>query len=254
MMRLEKLENRVAILYIDNPPLNVLTLEMTQEIIRLMDQIEVDDQIRALIITGAGERAFCAGADINEFVAVRDQVIEKKLRDENKALLKIEKLSKPVIAALNGFTLGGGCEIALACDIRILANNVKIGLPEINLGVFPGSGGIYRLPRIVGMSRALELVYTGDLINAETALRMGLVNQITEPDKTIAIAIELAEKIALKPKKSLAAIKYGIRRSLEIPIEQAIEHTLELSDEVFKTEDCQEGIDAFFEKRSPRFK
>ncbi|HJY23668.1 MAG TPA: enoyl-CoA hydratase/isomerase family protein, partial [Hanamia sp.] len=164
MIRLEKQANKVAIVYLDNPPLNILTLDMTQHLISLFSEIEDDDGVRAVIITGAGEKAFCAGADIKEFVAVRDKVIEKKLSKENEALLKIETSSKPVIAAMDGVALGGGCEIALACDIRIIAENVKIGLPEIKLGVFPGSGGLYRLPKIVGMSNALEMMYTGDAL------------------------------------------------------------------------------------------
>ena len=134
MIRLEKEANKIAVVFLDNPPLNILTLNMTQHLIALFSKIEDDDEIRAVIITGAGDKAFCAGADIREFASVRDKVIEKKLKDENEALLKIERLSKPVIAAMEGVALGGGCEIALACDIRIIAENAKIGLPEIRLG------------------------------------------------------------------------------------------------------------------------
>jgi enoyl-CoA hydratase/carnithine racemase len=254
MIRLEKLNNKVAVVILDNPPLNILTLEMTQRLISLFSEIEDDDGIRAIIITGAGGKAFCAGADIKEFVAVRDKVIEKKLSKENEALLKIETLSKPVIAAMDGITLGGGCEIALACDIRIIAEDVKIGLPEIKLGVFPGSGGLYRLPKIVGMSNAMEMMYTGDALTAQEAYRIGLVNHVTSPKEALIFAKKLAEKIAQQPKQSLAAIKKGVRKSLEITQEEAIQYNLELSDEVFKTSDCEEGIHAFFEKRAPRFK
>ena len=254
MIRLEKQANKVAIVYLDNPPLNILTLDMTQHLINLFTEIEEDDEIRTVIITGAGEKAFCAGADINEFVAVRDKVIEKKLSKENEALLKIDTLSKPVIAAMDGVTLGGGCEIALACDIRIIAQNVKIGLPEIKLGVFPGSGGLYRLPKIVGLSNALEMMYTGDALTAQEAYRIGLVNHVAEPREALIFAKEMAEKIAKQPKQSLAAIKKGVRKSLEITQEEAIQYNLELSDQVFKTPDCEEGINAFFEKRAPLFK
>ena len=254
MIRLEKQANKVAIVYLDNPPLNILTLDMTQRLISLFSEIEDNDGIRVVIITGAGEKAFCAGADIKEFVAVRDKVIEKKLSKENEALLKIEKLSKPVIAAMDGVALGGGCEIALACDIRIIAENVKIGLPEIKLGVFPGSGGLYRLPKIVGMSNALEMMYTGDALTAQEAYRIGLVTHVTAPKEALIFAKKLAEKIAQQPKQSLAAIKAGVRKSLEITQEEAIQYNLELSDKVFKTSDCEEGIHAFFEKRAPRFK
>ena len=253
MIRLEKSENKVAVVYLENPPLNVLTLAGTQRLISLFSEIEEDDQIRAVIITGAGEKAFCAGADINEFALVRDQVIEKKLKEENKALLKIETLSKPVIAAMDGITLGGGCEIALACDIRIMAENVKIGLPEIKLGVFPGSGGLYRLPKIVGMSLAMEMMFTGAFLTAKEAYRIGLVNYVTEPMQALPVAKGLATKIAQQPKESLAAIKAGVRKALEVTQAEAIQYNLELSDRVFKTPDCEEGIKAFFEKRAPQF-
>lgn len=254
MIRLEKSKSKVAVVYLENPPLNVLTLDGTQRLISLFAEIEEDDQIRAVIITGAGNKAFCAGADIHEFVAVRDQVVEKKLKEENKALLKIETLSKPVIAAMNGITLGGGCEIALACDIRIMAENVKIGLPEINLGVFPGSGGLYRLPEIVGMAHALEMMFTGEFLTANEAYRIGLVNHVTEPNQALTMAKKLAEKIARQPKASLAAIKAGVREALKVTREEAIQYNLELSDQVFKTPDCEEGVKAFFEKKPPQFK
>ena len=254
MIRLEKQANRVAVVYLDNPPLNILTLDMTQRLISLFSEIEDDDEIRAVIITGAGEKAFCAGADIREFASVRDEVIEKKLRDENEALLKIETLSKPVIAAMDGVALGGGCEIALACDIRIISENAKIGLPEIKLGVFPGSGGLYRLPKIVGISKAMEMMYTGDTLTAKEARDIGLVNHLAGPKQALVLAKTLAAKIAQQPKHALAAIKAGVRKSMEITQAEAIQYNLVLSDKVFKTPDCEEGINAFFEKRTPRFK
>jgi len=253
MIRLEKSDNRVAIVYLDNPPLNVLTLNMTEQIIKLIDEIESDDEIRAVIITGAGEKAFCAGADIHEFAAVRNDVTGKKLRRENEAFLKIERLSKPVIAAIDGIALGGGCEMALACDIRVMAKNVKIGLPEIKLGVFPGTGGLYRLPAIIGISRAMEMMYTGESITAEEAERIGLVNHVTEEKQALAFSKKLAEKIAQQPKLSLAAIKAGVRKSIETTQEEAIQYNLKLSETVFKSADCEEGVNAFFEKRKPRF-
>lgn len=253
MIRLEKSDNRVAIVYLDNPPLNVLTLNMTEQIIQLFDEVESDNEIRAVIITGAGEKAFCAGADIHEFAAVRNDVTEKKLRKENEAFLKIERISKPVIAAIDGIALGGGCEMALACDIRIMAKNVKIGLPEIRLGVFPGTGGLYRLPAIIGISRAMEMMYTGESITAEEAERIGLVNHVTEEKQALSFSKKLAEKIAQQPKLSLAAIKAGVRKSIEITQEEAIQYNLKLSDAVFKSADCEEGVNAFFEKRRPQF-
>jgi len=253
MIRIQRAQDRVAILRLDNPPLNVLTLGMTQQLIDLCSEIEADDTIRVLVVSGAGRRAFCAGADIREFAEVRGDVVEKKLRKENDALARLEGLSKPVIAAIDAAALGGGCEIALACDLRIIAEDARIGLPEIKLGVFPGSGGLYRLPRIVGLSNALRLMYTGDPLTAREAHDIGLVDQVTGPGQALPTAMELAARIARQARQALAAIKLGVRTSLEISREAAIAHTLELSDRVFRSPDCEEGVNAFFEKRAPRF-
>lgn len=253
MIQVERSEDRVAVVYLDNPPLNLLTLQMTQRLIDLFSELEEDDGVRAVVIAGTGRKAFCAGADIKEFAAVRDDVVEKKLRKENEALARIEGLSKPVIAAMDGSALGGGCEIALSCDLRILAEDARIGLPEIKLGVFPGSGGLYRLPRIVGLSSALRMMYTGDLLTAREAHAIGLVDEVAEPGRALAAARELAARIARGPRHALAAIRAGVRRSLEVTRDEAIRYNLELSDRVFRTPDCAEGVDAFFQKRAPRF-
>lgn len=253
MIRLEKLPGKVGVVYLDRPPLNLLTLDMTNRIHELAEELDEDDDVRAVIITGAGNKAFCAGADINEFMGVLDNVVEKKLKKENDALLKIERMSKPVIAAINGIALGGGCEIALSCDFRIISVDAKIGLPEIRLGVFPGSGGLYRLPKIVGISHALEMMYTGEALAAQDAHRIGLVNHVTPANHVLDYAVKLAGKIAQQPKQALASIKAGVRKCMEMSQDDAILYNLELSDAVFKSRDCKEGVKAFFEKRPPVF-
>lgn len=253
MIRLEKTGNKVGVVYLDRPPLNLLTLEMTDRLSDLVDEMDADDTIRVVVITGTGSKAFCAGADINEFLEVHDNVVEKKLKKENDALLKIERMSKPVLAAINGVALGGGCEIALACDIRVISDHAKIGVPEIRLGVFPGSGGLYRLPEIVGLSHALEMMYTGEPLTAHEAYRIALVNHVTPAGQALAHAMTLAEKIAQQSKQGLASIKAGVRKSLKMTRDQAIQYNLELSDLVFKSADCEEGVKAFFEKRPPVF-
>lgn len=250
----DKKENGVTLVTLNNPPLNVITLDMTARLTTLFDELEKDNHTRVVVITGAGERAFCAGADIKEFNAVRDNVIEKKLKKENLAFQKIEDLSKPVIVAMQATTLGGGCELALACDIRLMADDAKIGTPEIKLGVFPGSGGIYRLPRIVGQQYAMEMMFTGEMITAQEAYRIGLVNHLAPKDKVLEMAMTLAEKIAKGPRLGLKAMKEGVRKSFELGREQMVALNLELSDEVFRSDDCAEGVDAFFEKREPKFK
>ena len=169
---------------IDRPPLNILTLELSAEMQETFHRLEEDPQVRVIVLRGSGEKAFCVGADIKEFPQVWDDVIGKKLRNENLAIDGIELLDKPVIAAIEGNALGGGCEIAMACDIRFMSETGKIGCPEINLGVFPGSGGLYRMARYIGIARAYEMLYTGKTISAQEACQIGLVNHVVPAGKT----------------------------------------------------------------------
>lgn len=254
LILVEQLGNSVAKLTLNNPPLNLVTLELTRQLEEALEALENDDAVRSIVITGAGDRAFCAGSDINEFPEVAEQVVEKKLTKENETFSRIEFLTKPVIAAIEGIACGGGCEISLACDLRIMADNAEIGLPEIKLGVFPGSGGLFRLPKIVGPANALELMYRGNFIKAEEAYRMGLVNRVVPQGQAVEEAIKLAEEIARQPRESLKIIKQGVRKALTQTYDEALQFTLDMSDYVFKTEDCQEGINAFFDKRDPQFK
>jgi enoyl-CoA hydratase len=250
----ERVDPGVAKLVLNNPPLNLVTLELTEQLIEATDELERDDSVRAVVITGAGEEAFCAGSDVKEFPAVRDRVVEKKLARENQAFSSIESLSKPVIAAIEGLAYGGGCEISMACDLRIVAESAKIALPEVKLGVVPGSGGLFRLPRLVGPGRAMELMYLGEPIRAREAERLGLVNKVVPDGEALPYALDVARKIAQQPKEAVAAIKRGVRESAWLTHEEAVRLTLELSDHVFRTDDCAEGVRAFLEKREPRFK
>ncbi|WP_217697305.1 enoyl-CoA hydratase/isomerase family protein [Oceanobacillus sojae] len=253
MIELIKNNNRTATLFLNNPPLNLVTLEMTQHFKTVLEEVENDEDIKVLIITARGKDFFCVGSDIKEFGHVRDRVVELKLDDENKTFLMIEQMSKPVIIAMNGMAIGGGCELALAGDLRILEKNSAIGLPEINLGVFPGSGGLYRLPKIIGISKAMKMMFTGERLTADEAYRIGLVDYLTEEGNALIFAEELADEIAKMPKDALRIIKHGVRKSLEMSLEQAIKYNLEESDFIFKTENCKEGVEAFFEKRQPQF-
>jgi enoyl-CoA hydratase len=253
LVLIEQLGGGVAKLTLNNPPLNLTTLDLTQQLIEALDEFERNDSVRVVVVTGAGDKAFCAGSDIKEFPAVRDQVVEKKLARENQAFDRLAFLSKPTIAAIEGMALGGGCEIALACDIRIIAEDAKMGFPEVKLGVFPGSGGLFRLPRLVGPARALELMYLGNSISAREAEHIDLVNRVIPEGEALEYAIELAKEVAQRPKEAVAAIKRGVRESMVLAHEEAVRLTLKLSDRVFKTEDVTEGIAAFFEKRQPQF-
>jgi len=230
-----------------------VTLEMTRQLTEALDALEQDDAVRVVVVTGAGSKAFCVGSDIKEFPAVRDRVVEKKLAGENEAFDRLEFLSKPVIAAIEGMAYGGGCEISMACDIRVMAEDGKIGLPEIKLGVVPGSGGLFRLPKLVGNARAMELMYLGKFIDAHEAERIGLVNEVVSSGEAVSRSIDLAGEIAQRPKAALAAIKRAVRESSVMSHDAALQLTLELSEQLFQTVDCEEGVQAFFEKREPRF-
>ena len=243
----------VAVVTLDNPPLNLNTLGTISRLLDVCAEVSRDESVRVVVVTGAGEKAFCAGSDIREFADVRDDVVPKKLRRENEAFTAIERLPQPVIAALNGVTLGGGAEIALACDIRIIDESARIGFPEVNLGVFPGSGGLFRLPRVVGLARAYELLYTGEAVDAQEALRIGLVNRVAPAGRAVESALELARVLASKPALSLTLIKAAARDSLQQDVDAATQRTLEDSHRVFAGPDIAEGVDAFFAKRVPRF-
>jgi enoyl-CoA hydratase/carnithine racemase len=227
---------------------------MTERLIEALDELEADDAVRAVVVTGASDKAFCAGSDVKEFADVRDRVVEKKLARENEAFGSFESLSKPTVAAIEGLAYGGGCEISMACDLRIAGQGAKFALPEVKLGVVPGSGGLFRLPELVGQARALELMYLGEPIDASEAERLGLVNEVVPDGETLSRALDIARSISRQPKEAVAAVKRGVRESsLHSSREDSVRLTLELSDHLFETEDCAEGIQAFFEKREPRF-
>jgi enoyl-CoA hydratase len=250
----EHLENGVVKLILNNPPLNLNSMELTRQLEQALSDLASDDSVRAVVLTGTGEKAFCAGSDVKEFPGILDDFVGKKLKRENKVFDSIENLNKPVIAAIEGIACGGGCEIAMACDIRIAAENSKLAFPEINLGVFPGSGGLFRLYKLVGPSRAMELMYTGKFISAHEAEQIGLINRVVPAGESVKAALSLAEEIANKPAEGIKAIKRGVRESMYLPHEEALLLNYELTDHVFKTEDCAEGVRAFFEKRPPKFK
>jgi enoyl-CoA hydratase len=179
--------------------------------------------------------------------------VEQKLAQENEAFGGFESLSKPAIAAIEGLAYGGGCEISMACDMRVIAEGARVALPEVKLGVVPGSGGLFRLPELVGPARAMQLMYLGDPIGAREAKEIGLVNEVVPEGEALSRALDIARRVSRQPKEAVAAIKRGVRQATRLNHSQSVRLTLELSDHVFKTEDCAEGIRAFFEKREPRF-
>jgi enoyl-CoA hydratase len=249
-----RLQNHgVAVLTLDNPPLNLNTLVTLDKLLAACRDIAANEGVRAVVVAGSGSKAFCAGSDISEFAHVLEDVVSRKLARENEAFTALEQLPMPVIAALNGVTLGGGAEIALACDIRIMDENARIGFPEVKLGVFPGSGGVFRLPRLVGPAKAYELLYIGELIDAREAHRIGLVNRLAPAGQALSAAVALAETLASRPALALSLIRAGVRDSLNQTTQEAIDRTLADSHRVFTGPDIEEGINAFFNKRAPVF-
>jgi enoyl-CoA hydratase/carnithine racemase len=247
-------ESGVAVLTLDNPPLNVVTLELTRRLLAALDRLAADPAARVLVVTGAGTRAFCAGSDVSEFPAVADDVVRKKLAPENQAYSRLDDFPKPTIAALNGLAYGGGLELAVCCDLLIAGSDVRVALPEVKLGVLPGSGGTVRVPRRVGEGRAKELMFTGDPIDAETARAWGLVNRVVPPGQALAAALDLGRTLAERPNRALQLIKAAVDLAQDTTEDEAIGRTLALSESVFQTEDAKEGVRAFFAKEPPRWR
>ncbi len=249
-----KVENGIALLTINRPDkLNALNIETIEELSHCLHGINHHADIKALIITGAGEKAFVAGADISEFADFgMDQGRKLSADGHVKLFDRIEAMSKPVIAAINGFALGGGLELAMAAHIRIASDNAKLGLPEVSLGVIPGYGGTQRLPQLVGKGRAAEMIFTAQMIAAADAEKFGLVNKVVSQADLLNVCIELAGKIA---KNSPAAIKHAIV-SLNAGFKDGVNgYHVEIDEfgKCFLSEDFKEGTTAFMEKRKPSF-
>ncbi len=245
----------VSIITINRPEkLNALNQQTLEELEEAFDSIAKDKTVRAIVITGAGEKAFVAGADIAQ-IAEMDGAAGQQFAKYGQAVFnKIENFKKPVIAAVNGFALGGGCELALACHLRIAADTAKFGLPEINLGIIPGYGGTQRLPRVIGHSRALQMMLTGDMVDAATAENYGLVNQVVSRTELMSVATALAEKLSTKAPLAVGYILSAVYDGRELTMPEALNIEAKYFGEVCNTEDMREGTKAFLEKRKPQFK
>jgi len=248
-------DGHVTVLTINRPSvLNALNFTTLDELRRVILDCRHDPDVRAVIITGAGEKSFVAGADIKE-LAVQSAAEGKEhaIRGQHVFDL-IENLGKPVIAAINGFALGGGCELAMACTIRIAADTAKLGQPEIRLGLMPGHAGSQRLPRLVGKGKALELLLTGTTIDAAEALRIGLVHRVVPAAGLMAAARAFADELAAQPPVAARYIIEAVNRGLDLPLADAAAYEATLFGLVASTEDMREGTRAFLEKRKPQFK
>jgi enoyl-CoA hydratase len=248
-------DGAVATVTLNRPKvLNALNQRTIAELGQAIDELEADPDVRVIILTGAGDRAFVAGADINE-LATQSPVNGRDLARRGQTLFaRIEQLGKPVIAAIGGFALGGGCELAMACTFRVAADTAKLGQPEVNLGLIPGYGGSQRLPRLVGKDRAMELILTGRQVTADEALRIGLVTRVV-PAAALAQEVKLfAQELASKAPVALRYAKLAVERGVDMPFEAACDLEATLFGLCASTEDMAEGTKAFIEKRKPEFK
>jgi enoyl-CoA hydratase len=247
-------DGAVALVTINRPQvLNALNDRVLSDLSAAVEALAADDAVRVVILTGAGEKAFVAGADINE-LAAQSPVSGRELARRGQALFRrIETMGKPVIAALNGFALGGGCELAMACTFRLAADTAQLGQPEINLGLIPGYGGSQRLPRLVGKDRAMDLILTGRRIGADEAFRIGLVTRVVPAASLLDEARKLAGELAGKAPIAVRYAMDAIERGLDMPFEDACDYEATLFGLVASTEDMREGTRAFLEKRKPAF-
>jgi len=245
----------IATITINRPQaLNALNEETLLEISSRLDDAKKDENIRAIVITGVGDRAFSAGADLN-MMKNAGSLKAKRLSEFGQHVTReIEELGKPVIAAINGFALGGGLELAMACDIRIASENARLGQPEINVGLIPGWGGTQRLPRFVGKGIAKEMIFTGKMIDAKTAERLGLLNAVVPPDQLKSRVKELANELMGKPPVGIQLAKQLINNSIETDLRIGLMHEAEAFGIIASTEDFNEGVAAFLEKRKPKYK
>jgi enoyl-CoA hydratase len=245
---------RVAIITINRPEKrNALNIKTREEGAALIDELRVDDSVGVVVITGAGDKAFIAGADIAEF-AGRTALSQRDVMVGRSLFTAFDTFPKPIIAMINGYCLGGGCEVALACDIRIASETASFGQPEISLGIIPGGGGTQRLTRLVGEGKAMEMILTGQIIDAKTAFNIGLVNHVVPPDQLEAKTMELANSIADKGPIAVRLAKEAVKIASRSNLDEGLRREVDLFALCFATEDKDEGVNAFLEKRKPVFK
>ena len=244
----------VAIVMVNRPKvMNALNLATLDEIQRVMSELAADDAVRVVVLTGAGEKAFVAGADINELASLTPTAAEAQARRGQSVCDDLEQMGKPVVAAINGYALGGGCEIAMACTLRIASDSARIGQPEISLGLIPGYGGTQRLTRLVGSGRALELMLTGQPITADEAWRIGLVNRVVPAADLLGVVQELAQQLAAQAPIAMRYILAAVRDGFGMRLSDGCALEASLFGLAAATEDWREGTRAFLDKRRPRF-
>jgi len=248
-------DDRVAILTVDNPPVNMLTLPVVTDLQGALEELWADDEVKAIVITGAGQMVFIAGADINAILELKTPAEAKEVVMQVHDLFqRIEHSAKPIIAAINGHALGAGVELAMACHMRIANNRAMFGQTEISLGIIPGFGGTQRMARLVGKAKALELILTGDRITGAEAASIGMVNKAVPGTEVMKTALGLAKKITSFGRPALTAAVEAVNEGLEVSLQQGLEIEANKFSSLIETEDMREGLTAFLEKRQPKFK
>ena len=250
-LRLER-EESVAIITLDRPPANAISEPLIHELNLALNELRQDDGVRALVITGSGDRIFCGGADLGSAFSGGD--VEGFIRFGNSVMRKMERFPKPIVAAINGHAMGGGCEIAMACHLRLLKETARMGQTEANLGIIPGYGGTQRLPRLIGRTKALEFLLLGTQIPAAECLSLGLVNRLCKEGETLNDAKALARQLARRAPLATAAIIKAVDEGLESPMARSIDVEIDAFLPTLRSEDAAEGIQAFFAKREPEFR
>jgi len=252
---LVKKEGDIAIVTINRPKAyNALNTELVTALGKAFRELANDDTVRCVILTGAGDKSFVAGADIKEMVEMTPVQARAFMKKGHRTMNKIQYLEKPVIAAINGFCLGGGLEVAMACDIRYAADTAKLGLPEVGLGIHPGFGGTQRLARLIGQGKASEMVFSADQIDANEAYRIGLVQKVVPAANLMEQVMALAKKIASKGPIAVRLAKAALNAGLSSDFKTGLNYEVETVTQTFATEDLREGMKAFIEKRKPEFK
>ena len=252
-----ELDGLVAVVTIDHPPVNALSAPLLEELEAEIDGLDADDGVHAIVLVGAGDRAFVAGADITEFPSLRETAAEAQERGSARGIQKLghrmDAARTPFVAAIHGFCLGGGLELAMCCDIRIASDDAQLGQPEIKLGLIPGGGGTQRLPRLVGVGRAQYLNMTGDFIDAATAADWGLVEKVVPREELRGTALGIARTIAARSPVSVAVLRELARTTRDLPLEEGLRREADGFRRCLESEDGAEGVAAFLEKREPQF-
>jgi enoyl-CoA hydratase len=246
----------VAVVTIDHPPVNALSAPLLEELEAELGRLDADDGVRAIVLKGAGERAFVAGADISEFPSLREAAAEDSsgsARGIQRLGARMDAARTPFVAAIHGFCLGGGLELAMCCDIRVASEDAQLGQPEIKLGLIPGGGGTQRLPRLVGLGRALLLNLTGDFVDARTAYDWGLVERVVPREELLDAAVGIARTIAERSPHSVAVLRELARTTRDLPLEEGLRREADGFRRCLESEDGAEGVAAFLEKRQPQF-